>query len=460
MRTLACVTVTVLLLGCTDPLREGCRYATGLDVSCKPSDGRWCNTQGEIGCAGLPVPAIALPAGSESTKADEEIRQLGKALSSSGISKTGAEVDFVEQLIIRRLLFMYPSRGTLNDCIKANRRDEAMDVILSRDASGYRYLNRGPASAVKSSQFESEYVSAKLRAAVDARLKEEVKDPVKLKATADVVLGILTKNVRSDFAAGQYRSLSLVSHQQLWEELTCKNLVRDDCSAEQALTNLGVSVAILASNDSLVDSSIGVNFETKVAAELGITPEQAARIKLAVQAELAISIEKTTQKSLSVSLTTPALVPLTWKSDTLAKVHTERCQHACRVPIDDRKLIPYQTNGELARCTFPEGRAVTVSAQGSLRLQGFDVEDDTWLAYTFGANDMRAPKFEHATSRRPIPDGPPGYSGVRGRRVLNQSVSHVRVPSSGVVSASLSNDFNHASAGVSVVDGVVVMTEE
>lgn len=346
-------TIVFLSLGCNDPLREGCRYAAGLDASCKPSDGKWCNTKGELGCSGLPVAAVAVPAGSESTKTDDEIRQVDKAIALSAAPKSDAEVDFIEQLMIRRLIFMYPSRGTLNDCIKTDKREDALKVILSRDASGYKYINRGPASSVKSSQFETEYVSAKLRAAVDARLKEEVSDPVKLKATADVVLGILTKNVRSDFTAGQYRSLSLISHQQLWEELTCKGLVRNDCSAEKALTSLGVSVAILASKDSLVDSSIGMNFETKVAAELGITPEQAARIKLAVQAELAISIQTTSQKSLSVSLSTPALVPLAWKADTLLQVDGSGCEpkkQSCREREAER------TASQAALADFCEGK--------------------------------------------------------------------------------------------------------
>lgn len=452
-----------LAFSCRDPIRDGCKFATGMNAACKPSDGDWIDVRGEPFKSKFPVSPIMLAVDAEKPAAEDinsSLRALGAVESVKRNFSPAADVDAVEKLMLRRFLLMYPARGTINDCLLSGNRERALTIMLRKDASGYVFLDRGPISAMNSSVFESDYVSAKIRTEIEAKFSQQIKDPAKLTAAVDATFSLITKNVRSDFVAGHYRSLSLRSHQQLWEELVHAKVVRDDCTNHQALVSVGLSVATLASRETLADSAIGTNFDAALSAAVGGDAALAATLKASAKAVIKVAIETTSKERLQVSLDTPALVPLAWKPDSFLEVTNGGPEpKECRV-TPAGTFIPVGAVGDLGQCTFRPGALVTVRLEGKVQLDGFPIDADTWIAYTFSAGDRTAPKFDHATPAKPIPEGAPGYSGQPGPRVITQVLTHVPVPEDGVLRAKLVNDFTHTKGAIKVVEATLTMFEE
>jgi hypothetical protein len=307
----------LLVAGCSNPLEEGCQYATGLTKKCSVAgDGKW---------AELPP---GFPAEELSGSSDKQVAAAALALTvTATVEATAAprvKVDDLDRFIISRYLLQYSDHGTSNDCLVAdpNIRNHAYAELTAIDpaTNRYRYLQLGPPSRLTSKVFEATLVAADIKVDLAAKFAKVLGDKDKGEAAAQVAFAAMKKRVASDFAAGTYRYVVVRSHPQVWQLLQKLRAIRPECEEFSKSVLVGIVVVGIYERKRLVEDATDASFSSDFEAGLtgiGLPAGSAATLTATARAVLSVKIQTSTRKLINVELDAPTIVPLCWKADKL-----------------------------------------------------------------------------------------------------------------------------------------------
>ncbi|RYG18160.1 hypothetical protein EON82_22975, partial [bacterium] len=264
MRSVFIVAV-ILLVGCKNPLHEGCKYATGLTEKCGVErGGDWFK---------VPHGFSAEDLGDEATETENRaVEQLEALTQSPQVPETETDagpaakrpLDSLEQYAAATYLLHYTDGNSPETCIMFDdaKRKAAYELLTSRDQSGYyNFLSLGTRSSLSSKVFESTFFAADVRGKLEAEFKQRISDSAKAKLAADAAFSAMTQNIRSEFSAGVYRYLVLKNKNALWGELARQGLLKEDCRGKKKSVSLGIVLVALHKNTYLSEKTLGINFE-------------------------------------------------------------------------------------------------------------------------------------------------------------------------------------------------------
>jgi hypothetical protein len=302
------VLALALTSACKNPFKEGCKQTHAMDSDCGILDGSdWYEPPAGFGPEELDL-------GDPKQKGAAETIA---SVAASTVTSTGArDLDGLETFVLNSYLLHYVRTGVgRNDCRKSSKLSSVRDLLLSRDASGgYRYLVLGARWNLASTTFSETLVSADLRSKIETDFSKLMGDAAKSKVAASAVLKAMSENVRQGFVAGTYRYVGLKNDEELWQELRAQDAVVTACNDGDLSVGHGIVVVALNKSESLVEKTVGTNFEAALQGAVTDLPaELVGKLKASVELAVTAEIKTAVKKHLKLELERPAIVPLRWK---------------------------------------------------------------------------------------------------------------------------------------------------
>ncbi len=315
----AAITLSLLagLNACrTNPIRQGCRNANGLDKSCGVSQGgRWFKPADGMIAEELRQDALKGTFRVQLRSLDS----LRAFPTTSSITRSATvDVDAVDDFLIDRYLYHASYSGALETCLRtdATKLAEARKLIRQRDTNGYyTFLQLGPVSSLSSRQLSAALASLDVKATLESDFSRVLNNTQQAKAAADVAYRTMRRSTEQDFAAGMYRYIMMKNPGAAWTALLEIDAVRPECKDRSRSIGQGMVVALLTDRKQFVEQTTGTDLAAKFVSELGVSNEVAKQLDLAAKATVEAQVKREATRTLRTELESPAVIPLRWKAD-------------------------------------------------------------------------------------------------------------------------------------------------